>query len=59
LKAIFGWTTSAMVDKYTKMFNREKVSLRAMDDFVLGPAFAPTLDLGGGTGAETVAKSRG
>jgi integrase len=47
LKAIFGWTTSAMVDKYTKMFNREKVSLRAMDDFVLGPAFAPTLDLGG------------
>jgi integrase len=59
LKAIFGWTTSAMVDKYTKMFNREKVSLRAMDDFVLDPAFAPTLDLGGGTGVETVAKSRG
>ena len=50
LKAIFGWKTSAMVDKYTKMFNREKVSVRAMDDFVLDPALAPTLVLGGGVG---------
>ena len=48
LKAIFGWETSAMVDKYTKKFNREKVSIRAMDDFVLDVAFAPTLVLGGG-----------
>jgi integrase len=50
LKAIFGWETSAMVDKYTKKFNREKVSIRAMDDFVLDVAFAPTLVLGGGKG---------
>jgi integrase len=49
LKAIFGWETSAMVDKYTKKFNREKVSVRAMDDFVLDPDFAPTLVLGGGS----------
>lgn len=59
LKAIFGWTTSAMVDKYTKMFNREKVSLRAMDDFVLDPDFAPTLDLGGGTMAKQAKKTKG
>ena len=50
LKAIFGWETSAMVDKYTKKFNREKVSIRAMDDFVLDAAFSPTLVSGGGTG---------
>ena len=29
----------AMVDKYTKKFNREKVALRAMDDFVLDAIF--------------------
>ena len=39
-----------MVDKYTKMFNREKVWVRAMDDFVLDPALAPTLVLGEGGG---------
>ena len=39
-----------MVDKYTKKFNREKVSVRAMDDVVLDVAFAPTLVLGGGKG---------
>ena len=50
LKAIFGWETSAMVDKYTKKFNREKVAVRAMDDFVLDAAFSPTLVSGGGTG---------
>jgi integrase len=49
LKAIFGWETSAMVDKYTKRFNREKVSIRAMDDFILDPDFAPTRVLGGGS----------
>lgn len=48
LKAIFGWTTSAMVDKYTRMFNRRKVALGAMDDFVLDKAFAPTPFLGEG-----------
>jgi Phage integrase family len=58
LKAIFGWTTSAMVDKYTKMFNREKVSLRAMDDFVLDAAFAPTLVLGGGKGSKKTTSSK-
>jgi len=47
-----------MVDKYTKMFNREKVSLRAMDDFVLDAAFAPTLVLGGGTSQKTLRKQR-
>jgi integrase len=52
LKAIFGWETSAMVDKYTKKFNREKVSVRAMDDFVLDPDFAPTHVLGGGSGVK-------
>jgi hypothetical protein len=31
-----------MVDKYTEKFNRAKVSLRAMDDFVLDAAFAHT-----------------
>jgi hypothetical protein len=50
LKAIFGWETSAMVDKYTKKFNRAKVSLRAMDDFVLDLALAPTPLSGGGDG---------
>jgi integrase len=30
LKAIFGWTTSAMANLYTKKFNREKTALRAM-----------------------------
>jgi integrase len=50
LKAIFGWETSAMVDKYTKKFNRAKVAIRAMDDFVLDAAFSPTLVSGGGKG---------
>jgi hypothetical protein len=59
LMAIFGWTTLAMVEKYTRMFNREKVALRAMDDIVLDPAFAPTPVLGVGNGAETVAKTMG
>jgi integrase len=59
LKAIFGWKTSAMVDKYTEKFNREKVSVRAMDDFVLDAGFAPTLDLGGGTRVKRTTKTRG
>jgi integrase len=59
LKAIFGWETSAMVDKYTKKFNREKVAVKAMDDFVLDAAFAPTLVLGGGTSVENSTKTRG
>ena len=48
-----------MVDKYTKKFNREKVAIRAMDDFVLDAAFAPTLDLGGGTRVKKATKTRG
>jgi integrase len=59
LKAIFGWETMAMVDKYTKRFNREKVSLRAMDDFMLDGAFAPTLDLGGGMSVKKSTKTKG
>jgi hypothetical protein len=59
LKAIFGWETSAMVDKYTKKFNRAKVSLRAMDDFVLDPGFAPTRVLGGDMGVKKTAKTKG
>ena len=59
LKAIFGWRTSTMVDKYTEKFNRAKVSLRAMDNFVLDAAFAPTLDFGGGTGAKNATKTTG
>jgi hypothetical protein len=42
-----------MVDKYTEKFNRAKVSLRAMDDFVLDAAFAPTPHLGEGKSAKT------
>jgi integrase len=59
LKAIFGWETSAMVDKYTKKFNREKVAIRAMDDFVLDAAFAPTLNLSGGARGKAVTKTKG
>jgi integrase len=35
LQAIFGWTTIQMAEKYTKMFDREKSALSAMDGFVL------------------------
>jgi integrase len=59
LKAIFGWETSAMVDRYTKKFNRERVAVKAMDDFILDPAFAPTLDLGVGGTAKSITKIKG
>jgi integrase len=35
LMAIFGWTTAAMAEKYTRMASREKLALTAMDDFDL------------------------
>jgi integrase len=59
LKAIFGWETSAMVDRYTKKFNRERVAVKAMDDFILDSAFAPTLDLGVGGTAKSITKIKG
>ena len=46
LMAIFGWTTVAMAEKYTRMFDRQKLALAAMDGFS-----APTLILGEGEAA--------
>ena len=48
-----------MAEKYTKQFDREKSALKAMDDFALDAAFAPTPVLGGGKRAKTPTTSRG
>lgn len=44
LKALFGWESTAMVDKYTKKFDRRKKALGAQDKL----DFAPTPILGEG-----------
>jgi hypothetical protein len=62
LMALFGWRGPAMAHYYVQKADRKRLALdaqRGMDWDEIENRLAPTLDFGGGTGAETLTKTRG